>query len=391
MKNDVLIKVENVSKKFSRDLKKSLWYGIKDIGGDLIGSSNNNVKLRKKEFWALENISFELKRGEVLGLIGRNGAGKTTLLKLLNGLTKPDSGKITMRGRVGALIALGAGFNPILTGRENVYVNGAVLGLSKKEIDENFDEIVGFAELWDFIDTPVQNYSSGMHVRLGFAIASFLSPDVLILDEVLAVGDLRFRNKCYNRIGKIVQNSTVVLVSHDLNAIQRLCDRVLYLKNGKIIINANKIDAMNAYTKEAYDNQNKKSSGFISSYLSELNINKIYLKNYKIISGESLVIYIDYKTDAIIEIGHISCTIKNVNNELIAHYRSDISNRIYSFYLGENTMEIPINNINISGGKYTLTLSAFNKSGKINLFSAGDILTFEVENKFLTTAMVQLT
>ena len=135
MKNDELIKVENISKKFSRDLKKSLWYGIKDIGSDLIGSSNNNIKLRKKEFWALQNISFELKRGEVLGLIGRNGAGKTTLLKLLNGLAKPDSGKITMRGRVGALIALGAGFNPILTGRENVYVNGSVLGLSKKEID----------------------------------------------------------------------------------------------------------------------------------------------------------------------------------------------------------------------------------------------------------------
>ena len=192
MKNDVLVKVEGVSKKFCRNLKRSLWYGVKDISSELFGSTKNS-QLRPKEFWAVDDVSFELKRGECLGLIGHNGAGKSTLLKMLNGLIKPDKGKITMKGRIGALIELGAGFNPILTGRENIYNNGAVLGFSKKEIDAKFDAIIEFAEIDDFIDTPVQNYSSGMKVRLGFAVAAQMEPDVLIIDEVLAVGDVGFR------------------------------------------------------------------------------------------------------------------------------------------------------------------------------------------------------
>ena len=163
--------------------------------------------LRDGEFWAVNDVSFELRRGECLGLIGHNGAGKTTLLKMLNGLIKPDAGSITIRGRVGALIALGAGFNPILTGRENIYINGSVLGLSKKEIDGKIDEIIDFAEIGEFIDSPVQNYSSGMSVRLGFSIASSLSPDVLILDEVLAVGDIGFVIKCLNRVRQLLLDS----------------------------------------------------------------------------------------------------------------------------------------------------------------------------------------
>ena len=168
--------------------------------------------LRTKEFWAVNNVSFELKRGECLGLIGRNGAGKTTLLKMLNGLIKPDAGRIEMRGRVGALIALGAGFNPILTGRENIYVNGSVLGLTKKEIGAKLDEIVDFAEIGDFIDTPVQNYSSGMAVRLGFAVASSIRPDVLLIDEVLAVGDISFVLRCLNRVSELLPTTAVVFV-----------------------------------------------------------------------------------------------------------------------------------------------------------------------------------
>ena len=160
---DTLVRVSGVSKKFCLSLKKSLWYGLCDMGRELTGRRRGeHGGLRTKEFWAVNNVSFELKRGECLGLIGRNGAGKTTLLKMLNGLIKPDAGRIEMRGRVGALIALGAGFNPILTGRENIYVNGSVLGLTKKEIGAKLDEIVDFAEIGDFIDTPVQNYSSGM-------------------------------------------------------------------------------------------------------------------------------------------------------------------------------------------------------------------------------------
>src|SRR5210317_2241023 len=179
--SDVLIKVENVSKKFCRDLKKSLWYGVKDIAGELSGRGTSRNALRPGEFWSVKDISFELKRGECLGLIGANGAGKSTLLKMLNGLIKPDQGRISMRGRVGALIELGAGFNPILTGRENIYVNGAVLGFTKEEISRKFDEIVEFAELDEFINTPVQNYSSGMKVRFGFAVAAQMEPDILLI------------------------------------------------------------------------------------------------------------------------------------------------------------------------------------------------------------------
>lgn len=236
MHKDVLINVNNVSKKFCRDLKKSLLYGIQDVVYDAIGiSSKKNDQLRGKEFYALNNISFELKRGDVLGLIGKNGAGKTTLLKILNGLIKPDTGSVIMRGRVGALIALGAGFNPILTGRENIYINGAVLGLTKKEINAKLEDIIEFSEIGDFIDSPVQNYSSGMQVRLGFAVASVLQPDILLIDEVLAVGDSSFRFKCYQMIDSLLKKTAVVFVSHNMPDINRICTKTIVLTKGEVI------------------------------------------------------------------------------------------------------------------------------------------------------------
>jgi lipopolysaccharide transport system ATP-binding protein len=232
--SETLVIVENVSKKFCRDLKRSLWYGMKDLGSELVGRSHNeDWRLRKDEFYAVNDVSFELKRGDFLGLIGRNGAGKTTLLKMLNGLIKPDKGRIEMHGRVGALIALGAGFNPILTGRENIYVNAAVLGLSKKETDARFDEIVEFAELGEFIDAPVQSYSSGMAVRLGFAVTTALEPDILLLDEVLAVGDEGFQKKCFNRMGELIKRGVAILfVSHNMHAIATFSDKVVVMADG---------------------------------------------------------------------------------------------------------------------------------------------------------------
>jgi lipopolysaccharide transport system ATP-binding protein len=232
-RDDVLIRVEGVSKKFCRSLKQSLWYGMKDIGREMLGRTGHTDVLRPGEFWAVNDVSFELRRGECLGLIGRNGAGKTTLLKMLNGLIKPDQGRITMRGRVGALIALGAGFNPILTGRENIYVNGSVLGLTKREIDEKIEEIIDFADIREFIDCPVQSYSSGMQVRLGFAVATALNPDILLLDEVLAVGDAAFRNKCYNRIGKLRHKAATIFVSHTMDQVAQVCDSALVLSHGR--------------------------------------------------------------------------------------------------------------------------------------------------------------
>jgi lipopolysaccharide transport system ATP-binding protein len=250
MKDDVLVKVDRVSKKFCRDLKKSLWYGMCDVARELTPGRGTKVSglpgapgeptlsvaevLRPSEFWANRDISFELRRGESLGLIGHNGAGKTTLLKLLNGLIKPDQGKIEIRGRVGALIALGAGFNPVLTGRENIYVNASILGLSKKEIDGKLEEIIDFSEIGEFVDAPVQSYSSGMQVRLGFAVATAMNPDLLLVDEVLAVGDLRFKQKCYQTIKTYRENGgSVILVSHDMHAIQSNTDQCMFLDHGK--------------------------------------------------------------------------------------------------------------------------------------------------------------
>ncbi|MBU4316529.1 MAG: ABC transporter ATP-binding protein [Proteobacteria bacterium] len=247
--SDTLVKVENVSKKFCRSLKKSLWYGMKDLGSELIGRSHGgNGELRTDEFWAVNDVSFELKRGECLGLIGRNGAGKTTLLRMLNGLIKPDKGCIEIRGRVGALIALGAGFNPILTGRENIYVNASILGLKKKEIDAKFDEIVEFAELGEFIDAPVQSYSSGMAVRLGFAVASSLRPDILLLDEVLAVGDVHFRSKCFQRIKAVQHNGgAILLVTHALEQVAHFCSRCILLEKGRLITDSDTPKTLEQY------------------------------------------------------------------------------------------------------------------------------------------------
>jgi lipopolysaccharide transport system ATP-binding protein len=251
---EVLIKVNNVSKKFCRDFKKSLWYGLKDTADDIFHAGKGSKSeiadasptteeqdqsslppLRPGEFWANQNISFEVKRGECLGLIGHNGAGKTTLLKMLNGLIKPDTGSIEMHGRIGALIALGAGFNPILTGRENVYVNGSILGLHKKEIDAKLEEILEFAEIEDAIDAPVRTYSSGMQVRLGFAVAAILvQPDILILDEVLAVGDMAFTIKCLNAVRQLTERSAVIFVSHNVQMVSQFCSDIMLLENGSV-------------------------------------------------------------------------------------------------------------------------------------------------------------
>jgi lipopolysaccharide transport system ATP-binding protein len=198
----------------------------------------------------VKDVSFELRRGECLGLIGRNGAGKTTLLKILNGLIKPDTGKVSMSGRVGALIALGAGFNPILTGKENIMINASVLGLSGNEINNKIDEIIDFSGISAFIDSPVQGYSSGMNVRLGFAIATALDPDILILDEVLAVGDAAFRAKCFKRIGTISRKCAILFVSHDQSQATRICSSAMLMKNGASICYGQIKEVLDRYNRD---------------------------------------------------------------------------------------------------------------------------------------------
>lgn len=260
---EVLIRAQHVSKKFCRSLKRSLWYGAQDVANSLMpwkrdpcstGANDDLVfrepELRKDEFWAVRDVSFEVRRGECLGLIGHNGAGKSTLLKILNSLIRPDAGRITMKGRVGALIELSAGFNPILTGRENIYNQAALLGFSSSETDAKFDAIVDFSELGDFLDMPVQNYSSGMRVRLGFAIAAQMEPDILLLDEVLAVGDLGFSLKCLNRIGELMPHTTTIFVSHNMQQVARICTGAILLESGNGVLNtADVAEGIQAYAR----------------------------------------------------------------------------------------------------------------------------------------------
>src|SRR5882724_6798047 len=205
---------------------------------------------RKKEetFWALKDVSLEVKEGEVLGLIGRNGAGKTTLLKILSRITRPTSGWAEIHGRVGSLLEVGTGFHPELTGRENTFLSGAILGMSRQEITRKFDEIVAFAELDKFIDTPVKHYSSGMYVRLAFAVAAHLEPEILLVDEVLAVGDIKFQRKCLGKMGDVARaGRTIILVSHQLNQIRRLCQRVVWIDAGGIRCDGPTHEVVSAY------------------------------------------------------------------------------------------------------------------------------------------------
>lgn len=243
------VRVEGVSKKYCKSLKRSMLYGVKDIARNTFGLSSHSDKLRKNEFWALDDISFEVKKGETLGIIGPNGSGKTTLLKLLNGIFWPDKGKISIKGKVGALIEVGAGFHPLLTGRENIYINAAILGMTKEEVDKKFDEIVEFADIGDFLDVSVKHYSSGMFVRLGFAVAVHCEPDILLVDEVLAVGDSSFRKKSSERMKYFIKNDnkSIVIVTHNMQTVEALADKVILLDHGKNLISGKANDVIAQY------------------------------------------------------------------------------------------------------------------------------------------------
>jgi len=223
-------------------------YGVEDIGRNLLSMRSRSGVLREGEFWALNEVSFQIKKGETIGIIGPNGSGKTTLLKLLNGIFWPDKGKIIVCGKVGVLIELGAGFHPSLTGRENIYINAAILGMTKDEVNDKFDAIIEFADIGDFIDTPVKHYSSGMFVRLGFAVAVHSDPDILLIDEILAVGDVQFQVKCFRKLAAFREvGKTLFLVSHDMGAIQRQTERVILLHRGSIQCIDTPRNAINEY------------------------------------------------------------------------------------------------------------------------------------------------
>ena len=244
---DLCVSVKNVSKKFSRSLKRSFAYGALDITR-LISGREPDISLRESEFWAIQNVSFDLYRGKSIGIVGLNGSGKTTLLRMISGIIKPTSGRIDICGRIAPMLALGAGFKPVLSGRENIFLNMSILGVSHNEIVRLLDSVIDFAELWDSIDAPLGTYSSGMTARLGFSCAIHTNPSILVVDEVLSVGDTKFRIKCRNHLNQLrKQGTSMLLVSHSAVLVETLADECIYLKGGRVAARGLPTEVLKAY------------------------------------------------------------------------------------------------------------------------------------------------
>ncbi|MES2597865.1 MAG: polysaccharide ABC transporter ATP-binding protein [Verrucomicrobiota bacterium] len=281
--SDVIISAENIGKSYTLD-HRGVGGGYRKFSDTLIHTAKTPLRWLKQgrggsadsssreEFWALKDVSFEIKRGEVVGIIGRNGAGKSTLLKILSRITEPTKGRITLDGRVASLLEVGTGFHPELTGRENIYLNGAILGMRKEEIRSKFDEIVAFAEIEKFLDTPVKRYSSGMYVRLAFAVAAHLEPEILIVDEVLAVGDSQFQAKCLGKMKDVATGGrTVLFVSHNMAAVKSLTTRCLLMQQGALIADGSSEDIISKYLRSGAEDtaqQRRRSVGKHTSVIS---------------------------------------------------------------------------------------------------------------------------
>jgi len=387
--NDVLVKVDGVSKKFCRSLKKSLLYGMQDLGNEILGRQHGGGgQLRPDEFWAVNDVSFELKRGECLGLIGRNGAGKSTLLKMLNGLNKVDKGSVEMDGRVGALIELGSGFNPILTGRENIYVNGSVLGFTKREIDEKFDAIVGFAEIEEFLDTPVKNYSSGMKVRLGFAVAAQMEPDVLIIDEVLAVGDVGFRVKCLNRIHELLDRAAVIFVSHSMPFVARLCNQVLVMDKGVAALSTGDVGAGIDYYHGLFSAGARRVAGSGEVQMTSISVNDQEESSEPLISfGGSMNLKMQLSVQAMCKQLSSRIVIWDPDQKPIL----DVVGSDHESFTWENTQDEMCLNVSVStlclaAGKYTFTVVVFDPETTQIHCRVENAMSFVMEHSLSTPA-----
>jgi ABC-type polysaccharide/polyol phosphate transport system ATPase subunit len=267
MSSDVVIRADGLGKKYVighqsnqrytalRDVVARSAKGFARTAGDMLRGRPIYSGDELEEFWALKDVSFDVKRGDVVGIIGRNGAGKSTLLKILSRITEPSEGRVEIKGRVASLLEVGTGFHPELTGRENIYLNGSILGMTRAEIQRKFDEIVDFADVERFLDTPVKRYSSGMYVRLAFAVAAHLEPEILIVDEVLAVGDAEFQKKCLGKMQDVASDGrTVLLVSHNVSAVGSLCKNCLWLDRGQVRLFADRQEAMLAYITDGSEN-----------------------------------------------------------------------------------------------------------------------------------------
>lgn len=378
---EILLKVEGLSKKFCKDLKTSLWYGVKDLWSNLSGNKSERL-LRDQEFWAVKDINFELRRGECLGLIGHNGAGKSTLLKILNGLIKPDAGKVTIKGRVGALIELGAGFNPILSGRENIFNNGAILGFTRKEINDKIEEIIDFAEIRDFIDMPVQNYSSGMKVRLGFAIAVQIEPDILLIDEVLAVGDMGFVLKCFKSIDRLLPNTALVFVSHNMPMISRLCNHVLLLDKGKVDYQGIDVAKGIALYYNKFSNS-PESLIFTDNSILFLNSTVINCRKedekFIVVWNTQLQIELEFENLALGYLPFITLSFNDKEEREVAIF--NYNQPVMPLNNGEFKLLFTHDNLQLSKGNYTVNLIVYSSSELKNpILRINNVLTLQMEH-----------
>ena len=394
---EVRLSVEAVSKKFCRSLKRSLFYGLRDIATELSGRSRHSESLRAGEFWALNGVSFELRRGEALGLVGPNGAGKSTLLRLISGLIRPDVGTLRVKGRVAPLIALGAGFSPILTGRENIFVNMSILGLSRKEIDARFDEVVAFAEIGDALEAPVQTYSSGMAARLGFACAVHTDPDVLLVDEVLAVGDMKFRMKCFRHMAKLLERGTCfILVSHNPHSIMTVCRTAVYLSKGKLLAAGDTASVMSRYEEDlfsiaqAHANEPLRRPEKSATDSLGLDITGVCFKdeNGAILetpeSGNPTSVCVQCRVRIEMDDIHLIVAVSNLSmeNERVLYLSSQYDNQPMVVKPGEVELQLQLPYCGLSAGMYSAKIAIIHKA--VNTLDVLESFRFRVSAEGVT-------
>jgi lipopolysaccharide transport system ATP-binding protein len=371
--SDTVIRVENLGKKYIighqqqeryTALRDVITNKVKSIGS-LINPKAKNENPAFEEFWALKDVSFDIKQGDRVGIIGRNGAGKSTLLKILSRITEPTTGSIKIKGRVASLLEVGTGFHPELTGRENIFLNGAILGMGKEEIKRKFDEIVAFAEVEKFLDTPVKRYSSGMYVRLAFAVAAHLEPEILIVDEVLAVGDAAFQKKCLGKMEDVAEKEgrTVLFVSHNMSSITKLCTTSLWLHRGEIKAYSETKKVVQSYFSEGIDNKafieispmNQQGSRILSMALS--NENKQKTTNFSV--HESFFISITYKVEHKLPHHRIGVTLLSIDGyEIFTSCSEDpIYDHSLSIEPGLYIAEVEVPRRLIASGEYVVSCS----------------------------------
>lgn len=372
--SDTVIRVENLSKKYvlSHQQESGSYKALRDViadGAKLIGKSflkpsSKAIKPSREEFWALKDVSFEIKQGDRVGIIGGNGAGKSTLLKILSRIIEPTRGTIRIQGRVASLLEVGTGFHPELTGRENVYLNGAILGMSRIEIKRKFDEIVAFAEVEKFLDTPVKRYSSGMYVRLAFAVAAHLEPEILIVDEVLAVGDTQFQKKCLTKMETIAdEGRTVLFVSHNVGAMRSLCNQGIWLKSGQVALSGSIRSITDQYLGSAFNTANQvvdlRTAHRAHTSGSDLRVIAMeFNRGSSINHGEPLIVHIEYKTYKPIHGVAFGIGFSTVEGTRLMTLDSDISGVLWDLPNTPSVIEMSLDTLHLQPGRYLVDIGA---------------------------------